>query len=228
MPKPGNWEQCAATSKQTGVQCKQPAIRGRRVCHYHGGKSLSGPASPAWKDGRHSKWVPKNWLERYEAALGDDDLMNLRPEISLIDTQITDALERLQTTESDELWERLQKSWASFMGAVRTNNRDDQVLFVNEIDAIVRSGSSVKEQRRELNTLIDQRRRITESAQKIAVAGEKMILIDVMIAHMALLVTATKEAALKYADEHTAREIIVAANTTYQELVGPGTGSRSG
>ena len=31
--------QCSAKSKQTGHQCKQPAVRYKRTCRYHGGKS---------------------------------------------------------------------------------------------------------------------------------------------------------------------------------------------
>ena len=34
--------QCQATSKRTGQQCKAPAIKGKKVCRFHGGRS-SGP-----------------------------------------------------------------------------------------------------------------------------------------------------------------------------------------
>jgi hypothetical protein len=33
---------CAAKSKRTGKRCKNPAVRGKRVCRLHGGLSLSG------------------------------------------------------------------------------------------------------------------------------------------------------------------------------------------
>jgi len=224
MPRAGDWKQCEAHSKQTGERCKQPVVPGKRVCHYHGGKSLSGPAAPGWKDGRHSKWLPRNWLERYERAMSDDDLLSLRPEISLIDTQISDALERLQTSESEEVWGRLQREWAGFMAALRAEDKEEQLVRVRALDGIIKVGASASDQRRELNTLLDQRRKTTESAQKVAVAGEKMVMVDVMIAHMALMIGAIKEAALKYADETTAKRIIVAANNSYQELIGPGTG----
>lgn len=34
--------QCQAKSKRTGVQCRAPAMRGKRVCRFHGALS-SGP-----------------------------------------------------------------------------------------------------------------------------------------------------------------------------------------
>lgn len=40
---------CQATSKRTKQQCGSPAIRGKRVCRIHGGKS-AGPKSEAGKE----------------------------------------------------------------------------------------------------------------------------------------------------------------------------------
>ena len=40
---------CAAKSKRSGEQCKKPAIRGKKVCDFHGGRS-SGPKTQAGKD----------------------------------------------------------------------------------------------------------------------------------------------------------------------------------
>ena len=34
---------CAAKSKRSGLQCQAPAMRGKRVCHIHGGKSPGAP-----------------------------------------------------------------------------------------------------------------------------------------------------------------------------------------
>ena len=34
---------CAAKSKRSGMQCKAPAIKGKRVCRMHGGKSPGAP-----------------------------------------------------------------------------------------------------------------------------------------------------------------------------------------
>jgi hypothetical protein len=34
---------CAAKSKRSGLQCQAPAMRGKRVCRIHGGKSPGAP-----------------------------------------------------------------------------------------------------------------------------------------------------------------------------------------
>lgn len=41
--------QCAATSKRTGNQCRAPAMHGKAVCRFHGGKS-TGPRTQAGLD----------------------------------------------------------------------------------------------------------------------------------------------------------------------------------
>jgi hypothetical protein len=41
---------CRATSKRSKQRCKAPAVRGKRVCRFHGGKS-TGPRTEAGKKG---------------------------------------------------------------------------------------------------------------------------------------------------------------------------------
>lgn len=45
---------CAATSKRTGLGCKAPAERGKRVCRFHGarGGAPKGQAHGMYKHGR--------------------------------------------------------------------------------------------------------------------------------------------------------------------------------
>ena len=46
---------CSATSKQTGRRCRQIAVFGKSVCHWHGGKTPSGPASVHFRYGGRTK-----------------------------------------------------------------------------------------------------------------------------------------------------------------------------
>lgn len=58
-----NQDRCKARSKRSGLQCNQPAMRGKAVCRFHGGKS-TGPKTQAGRErirevhfihGRYSK-----------------------------------------------------------------------------------------------------------------------------------------------------------------------------
>ena len=51
---------CTATSKRTGERCKGPAVRGWRVCRFHGagGGHSPGTDHPAWRHGmRAREWI---------------------------------------------------------------------------------------------------------------------------------------------------------------------------
>lgn len=57
---------CAAKSKRSGEQCKKPAMRGKSVCDFHGGRS-TGPKTQAGKD-RHRAAVTKTGAYIKQAA----------------------------------------------------------------------------------------------------------------------------------------------------------------
>ena len=42
---------CSARSRRSGMQCKGPAVQGKRVCRMHGGKSPGAP--PGERNGRY-------------------------------------------------------------------------------------------------------------------------------------------------------------------------------
>jgi hypothetical protein len=54
-------KRCGAKTRSGGT-CRNWAMANGR-CRLHGGKSLAGPASPSFKHGRHSKWLPKEVAE---------------------------------------------------------------------------------------------------------------------------------------------------------------------
>ena len=102
--------QCSATSKQSGEQCRRMATPGRTVCHFHGGRSLVGPANPAWKHGRYSESVPANLRQSYETARQDPDLAALREELAVVTAHLDRMLAQMQeaegTPEYYAAWER--------------------------------------------------------------------------------------------------------------------------
>ena len=60
---------CGAKNRQ-GNPCQKWPIRGRNRCRNHGGKSLRGVDSPSFKNGRHSKLLPRNLMGKMLAYHG--------------------------------------------------------------------------------------------------------------------------------------------------------------
>src|SRR3954465_9212974 len=97
--------QCGAKTR-SGAPCRtRPMPNGR--CRMHGGKSLAGPASPSFTTGRHSKYLPRRLLARYQEMAHDAELLALRDEIALIDARIADVLGRVESGESSRIWREL-------------------------------------------------------------------------------------------------------------------------
>lgn len=110
---------CGAKTRSGGKCQNSPMPNGK--CRLHGGMSLGGVNSPAFKHGRHSKYLPKGLLEQYKTALADPDLLNLHDEIALIDARLAQVLAKIEAGgESAEAWERLQSEFAVMLETMQS------------------------------------------------------------------------------------------------------------
>ena len=65
---------CKATSKRSGERCKNPAVTGYDVCRIHGGKTPRGIASPNYKTGLYSRYLPSGINDKVQAFIEADPL----------------------------------------------------------------------------------------------------------------------------------------------------------
>lgn len=107
--------QCAAKSKQSGQQCKNKAVDGKKVCRFHGGLS---PGAPI-KHGRYSKYAPEKLRDKIE-AFKEDDPLSLIDELATQRALMADYLERLQllpgSIPADDIYRLM--SWMNDIGAM--------------------------------------------------------------------------------------------------------------
>ena len=68
---------CTATSKSTGKGCGQPAMKGKRVCYYHGGKSPGAPKENqfAFKHGYYSAQATREREELNDFLRNTQEIM---------------------------------------------------------------------------------------------------------------------------------------------------------
>lgn len=72
-----------------GTACTQPGTGVGGRCSRHGGATPTGVASPAWKNGRWSKYLPAGLAARFQEGLEDRSLMQLQQDTALIDAALT-------------------------------------------------------------------------------------------------------------------------------------------
>lgn len=188
----GTGQKCRAKSKRSGVKCKNWAMRGKDLCHIHGGKSLSGSSLPQFKHGRYSKSLPEKLAARYEEAQKDPELLSLRDDVALIDARLSELLGKANTGESAEAWGRVRKAMVSLQKAEAGGNpeRVREARFALE-DAVERGGADI-EIWAEIGDHLERRRKLTESERKRLVQMEQMIRADQAMSFVAALVSSVK------------------------------------
>lgn len=85
--------QCNAKAKSTGQQCRRNAMSGSTKCYVHGGATPRGVASPHYRHGRYSKYVPKD-LEAKIQELDSFNILELADELQTQRALIAEYLER--------------------------------------------------------------------------------------------------------------------------------------
>ena len=85
----------AKLRKKPGRTCQKPPMVGKSRCKYHGGLSLAGTASPSYRDGRYSKYLPFGLPQKFADAMADPDWLSLEKEIKLVDATLAEVLEGL-------------------------------------------------------------------------------------------------------------------------------------
>jgi hypothetical protein len=84
---------CGANKKRGAGICRSIPMKNGR-CRVHGGATPGGMALPQYKHGRYSKYLPTGLADKYNEALLDTELVTLRDDIALVDSQIQERMEQ--------------------------------------------------------------------------------------------------------------------------------------
>lgn len=160
---------CGAKKKNSEGFCPQPAMSNGR-CRLHGGKTPGGIASPQYKHGRFSKYMPKHLLDRYDEAMNDPELTHLRSDIAVIDSLLADKLQSLDVGESESLWLRARELAKEYRDTHSTDGdgfggREPDAIFA-ELEAVLHSGQTRLDIFAEIQPILEQRRKTSESENK--------------------------------------------------------------
>src|SRR5690348_1299375 len=199
--------QCSARSKRSGEQCRRDAMHGSHLCYMHGGKTPKGIASPNYKHGKYSKAMPERLRERFEASQTDEELLSMRDDIALLDARIEDLLKRVDSGESQRLWQELkdeikaQKEQMALTGQMSWSG----------IDALVYAGGKDFMTWNELTTQLDNRRKLILAESKRLETMQQMVTATQAMNLMAAMMEAVRQSV----DD---REILADIQATFDRL----------
>ena len=204
--------------------CLTRPMKGGICCRKHGGKTPKGADSPHAKHLRYSQ-VPVRLLEGYEAALGDERLLELRDESALLQARVNDLLGRVDSGESGQLWAEVGKTWEKYNKALRHADADQEAAHRQYLDQLIRSGVDDYRAWDEVVKVVDQKRRISESERKRLHEMEVMIAanqIGTLILAVGEMFRANVTKHVRNADER--RSLLTDTQTDIGRLVSGGSG----
>lgn len=194
---------CGAKTR-SGTPCKRAPLPNGR-CNLHGGKALAGIASPTFATGRHSKYLPARLLDRYHAAAADPDLLALHDELALLDTRLNELLERVDSGESGQRWEQVIVAWNAYLAAA---DGVEKVKARFAIDAILEAVATDFAAWAEIHTIIEQRRKVSESEQKRLVAMSQMVTAEQAMTFVAALQASIRQRSEQHIPADTRRAFL--------------------
>jgi hypothetical protein len=131
-------------------------------CQMHGGKSLGGPAAPAFKHGRYSRnladSLPPRLREKFYEAMSDPELLSLRRLVGLSEILLQEAIERWKTSDVGDYRGRLCALCDKLEAANADKENPERAARVagilTELIQLIRTGSASLDAAEEVNKRI--------------------------------------------------------------------------
>lgn len=165
---------CGAHNKR-GLPCEKSPSQGRNRCKLHGGNSPRGVAHPRFKSGGFSRDLPSRLAQRYENAVADPKLLELRSDIAVVESRIGDLLSRVDTGESGAMWRGVKTLYNEMRAAVQAGDQQKFANLLGELGKVVNKGHQDYVAWDEVLKTITARRRLVESERKRLVEMKQMM-----------------------------------------------------
>jgi len=181
-------------------------------------------ASPKFKTGRYSRYLPAQLHERYDLARTDGDLLSLRDDVALLDTRITDVVSKLDTGEGLDLWAELKAVYQAVLAARDEDNPEGVATGLSRMGEVLEQGAAQERVWAKVIPLLDQRRKLVESERKRLVELQQVITVEKAM----VLVSALVHAVSKHVTDRSALNAISAEFGTLLSLPDPVQAEASG
>jgi hypothetical protein len=141
----------------------------------HGGKTLVGVANGQYRTGRYSSYLPPRLAEKYHQALRDPELLSLRDEIAAVDARLAELWSRVDSGESGELFEAMDKEWGALKFAQDIGNIPKMHECFAKLDTLFGRKRTDVATHREIREQIEARRKLVETEQKRLVTSQQVL-----------------------------------------------------
>jgi hypothetical protein len=140
-------------------------------CRLHGGKTPGGIASPHWKHGRFSRYVPNGLRRDYERAGADPDLLSIEDLVAAQRARLCEIFRSMSQTEPPPSG-CTAHALDDYLVSLRKEDEDQRRKALKNLIDTVRNGADAKEDHQALWT--DARELIQEITKSTASAWKRL------------------------------------------------------
>ncbi|MFN8565362.1 MAG: hypothetical protein U0703_27895 [Anaerolineae bacterium] len=156
--------------------CTRPMSNGK--CRKHGGKTPSGIASPHFKTGMYTRYMPPRLLERYHESLSNPDRLALDDAIAIIDARLVDELLSVDQGGSVNAWEAAGEAYQELKTAMSTVDIPGAQVAMTTLEAIFTRQVADRMAWVAFDNLLEQRRKLVDTDRKRRRDMQQMITIE--------------------------------------------------
>jgi hypothetical protein len=161
-------------------------------CRVHGGLTPTGIASPHYKTGARSKYLPTRLLGRVEEALNDPGLLDLRRDIALLEARLSEVLGQLDRDGAGD-WSEVRSSYLALVAAIRRQDKAGITTILSQLNTLISKGADDAALWEQVGVLLEQRRRAIESESRRMVQMQQTISVNQAMVLVTALLASIKE-----------------------------------
>lgn len=150
-------------------------MTGSTVCYMHGGKSPKGIASPSFRHGRYSKYLPARLAERYDDARNDPDALALKDERALLEARLTEVLQQVSEGGSGALWKQAKQAFTDLKWALLSKDTDAMAASIRTLESLLTKGTDEQAAWDEAYEIVERLRRLVDTERRHQIAAQQVI-----------------------------------------------------
>ena len=169
---------CGAKLRGKDRTCRKPPLRGKKRCRIHVGLSLSGTASPNYKTGKYSRYLPTNLRQRYAEFCRDRRGNDLQDEISLVTTHIANLIEQTHLKRSVSGLATIKKLVKDLVAAAQSQDLESVAKLHDRMTEALETEGNRAELWNTIMERVETRRRLVDTQRKYDIEMGRMLSIN--------------------------------------------------
>ena len=213
-----NKYRCVYASKQ-GRRCKREAMEGAEHCYMHVPSTGTGIAHPNYTNGmqagnggrrnRYAGVLTTSINKVFEEANVDPNLLNLAPDVALLESLADDALKGMKTHESRKTWAEARNLLKQVRDCLNKSDNEGFLYALNDLESIFNTKVAYYTARDESIVIIEKKAKLASMERKRQLEMGMLLSIETHRQNQSVVAAALKQGLERYVSDKKARRKVL-------------------